>query len=410
MAPKKVALVLAGGAARGAYEVGVIDHILTEVSKDLGRDVPLDVLSGTSVGAINVCALAAFADEPRTRATRMVKHWTELRIADVVRPDVGELISMMRGLFARGSSSRRGGIFDPAGLAGILDGFIPFERIDANVRAGKISAVTVSTTHVASGRTVVFVQRAADQPPLWRDATVIARPTKIRAGHALASAAIPFLFPSVTIAGESYYDGGLRQNVPLSPARQLGAEGIVIVNPRYMMPPETAMALPQGSVTPTPLFLLGKTINALLLDRIDNDLDRVRRINDLLEAGTRRYGEGFVAAINEELGRPPEKWMRPVKTMMIRVSHDIGKMAGEFVRSSRFAGRSRGMVGTLLKRLADGESPSGTDFLSYLLFDGEFAGQLIEVGRADARARHGELVDFFEEMLDGQPTGAAATT
>ena len=118
------------------------------------------------------------------------------------------------------------------------------------------------------------------------------RPVPISAEHALASAAVPFLFPAVRIDNTFYCDGGLRQNVPLSPARRLGADGLIVVNPRYIPaePPPAEVANERLRDYPGPFFLLGKALNALLLDRIDADIDRLHRINLILEAGQRRYG------------------------------------------------------------------------------------------------------------------------
>ena len=400
----RVALVLAGGAARGAYEVGVVQHILEEVSKDLGRDVPLDILCGTSIGALNACALAAFADEPRGRAARLVDIWARLRVEELVQPDLRGILSMgtrwLRGTRDAASvPAREGGIVDPEALERLIEAEIPFPAIDGHLQAGRIEALTVSTTHVASGRTVVFVHRAkGDLPPWSLDPTITPRAAQITSRHAFASAAIPILFRAVRLDGEFHCDGGLRQNVPLSPARRLGARGVIVVNPRFIAAEPVETLERKEDMFPGPLFLLGKTLNALLLDRIDTDLARLRSINDILEAGTRRYGAGFVDDINEALGHAKGKGMRPMRSILIRASQDIGKLAAQYVRSPVFARRVGGGAGRLMRRLGDREARDESDLLSYLLFDGEFARQLIEVGREDARARHAELCAFFEAM------------
>jgi len=400
----RIALVLAGGAARGAYEVGVIEHILVEVSKDLGRDVPLDILCGTSIGALNACALAAFADEPRGRAARLVDIWTRLRVEELVQPDVRGILSMgtrwLRGTRDTASiPAREGGIVDPEGLERLIEKEIPFAAIDGHLQRGVLQALTVSTTHVASGRTVVYVHRKErDLPPWSLDPTITPRAAQITSRHAFASAAIPILFRAVRLDGEFHCDGGLRQNVPLSPARRLGASGVIVVNPRFIGTQSAEDTPRQEDMFPGPLFLLGKTLNALLLDRIDTDLARLRSINDILEAGKRRYGDGFVEEINAALGHPKGRGMRPMRSILIRASQDIGKLASEYVRSPLFAKRVGGGAGRLMRRLGEREARDESDLLSYLLFDGEFARQLIEVGRQDARARHAELCAFFEAM------------
>jgi NTE family protein len=403
LGPPRIALVMAGGAARGAYEVGVVDYLLEDVAKELGFDVPLHILCGTSVGAINACLLAAFADEPKQRAARLVSRWTNLYVSDVVHPDVLEMWAMVRGFFGAKPRGARGGIVDPRGLARLIHTSIPFSRIRQHLRSGLVYAVTVSTTRVATGRTVVFVDCAAPKLPPWgNDPTISARPVDLHAEHALASAAIPFLFPAVKIGDDYYCDGGLRQNVPLSPARRLGADGLIVVNPRHIRAEEPPSVAPQAPASlPGPLFLLGKTLNALLLDRIDNDIDRVDRINTILAAGQRRYGHSFVTELNRELGYPPGRGMRPLLSVHIRASQDIGQLSAQYVRSPEFQRRTRGILARVMSKLADGDGRSEADLLSYLLFDGAFARQLIELGRADAKQRHAELCTFVHTLAGG---------
>ncbi len=395
------ALVLAGGAARGAYEVGVVEHVVTEVARSLGHPIRFDILCGTSVGALNACGMAAFLDRgPAAMARELVDVWTKLKVLDLVKPDVRGILNMGARLLGRDSAPpsgvplREGGLIAPEGLERLVATRIPFSHIDDNMAAGHLDALTVSTTHVATGRTVVYVHRRPDGPLEWsHDPTTVGRPARITARHALASAAIPILFRAVELDGDYHCDGGLRQNVPLSPARRLGAKRVFVINPRYIAttPLDDRAA---ENLFPGPLFLLGKTLNALLLDRIDTDLARLQTINRILDAGARVAGDGFVSALNREMGFPPGKGLRPMKAMLIRASEDIGKLAAAHVRSPAFA-KIGGVQGRLMRRLAEPESRNEADLLSYLLFDGTFCGELIELGRKDARARHEELCAFF---------------
>ncbi len=404
IAEDRTALVLAGGAARGAYEVGVVQHVIEEVARDLGRDVRLDVLCGTSVGALNASGLAAFAELGRAAVQRLVGVWTRLQVAELVRPDVRAILQMGAGLLGRAPPAgevpaRESGLLAPEGLERLVARAIPFDRIEENLRAGRLDALTVSTTHVSSGRTVVHVHRREGDPLQWgNDPTTVARAVRVTARHALASAAIPILFRAVRLDGDYHCDGGLRQNVPLSPARRLGATRVLVVNPRYLATAPLHDGAAEG-MFPGPLFLLGKTLNALLLDRIDTDLARLDTINRILEAGTRAFGEGFTGALNRELGFAEGKGLRPMRALLVRPSQDIGRLAAEFVRSPAFS-RVGGLPGRLMRQLADRESRNEADLLSYMLFDGTFAGQLIELGRADARARHAELRDFFSDQRE----------
>jgi NTE family protein len=412
--PGRVALVLAGGAARGAYEIGVVQYIAEEVAAALGAEPPIDILCGTSVGAINACALAAMADTPRSRTRKLSAQWKGLRMADVVRLRPLFLARFTASLLGREtlaseiSGKRYGGLLDPTGLEEIIRTSIRFPAITEHLRSGLLSGVSVSATHIATGMTKVFVARAEKGLPRWsRDRKVVPQRTELRIEHSLASAAIPLMFPAVAVDGEFYCDGGLRQNVPLSPARHLGADGLIVVNPRYTYDiplPE----LPKSTQTlPGPWTLVGKTLNALLLDRVETDIERLQRINSILLAGQRRYGPTFIAEINKAMHKSSEPsdsdgeagpGLRPMAAILIDASENIGRMATEYAQSPEFLKRNSGMLGSIVRRLAEDDENSESDLLSYILFDGEFASRLIEVGRHDAKARHNELCRFFEKL------------
>ena len=380
----RVGLVLAGGSARGAYEVGVVRYVLEEVSRALGRPVPIDILSGTSAGSINAIMLAAHADKPIKRGEMLADQWTNLQLEDIVRPSAREIFHMATRLVGRslgGAEKRRGGMLDPGGIERIVRAGVPAGAITEHMRAGLLWAISISTTHVASGRTIIFLQRRdGGGPRRGGDPTMVLRPSFIEPDHALASAAVPLLFPAVSIDGQFFWAtlGSLRQNVPLSPARRLGADGLIVVNPRYIREdtPSEPIAESREHDYPDPLFVFGKAMNALLLDRIENDIRRLQKLNAVISAGEKRYGANFGLAINEELGRGGESALRPIDVVYIRASRDIGVLAADYVRSPEFAGRVRGLLGRALRRI--GEAETEADFLSYVLFDGPFAGMLIE--------------------------------
>lgn len=397
-----IGLVLAGGAARGAYEVGVLDYLVEQVARDLGYDVPLDILSGTSVGAVNVCALAAYADEPRGRVARLVSAWQQLRVAEVVRPRARGLYGLLQTVFGREHrQTAPAALFDATPLEQIIRTTIPFDRIETHLRAQRIRAVAVSATQIATGRTVIFVQRRQAREPLWPgEYNAVPRSVRLRPAHALASGALPLLFPPVLIDGRYYCDGGLRQNVPLSPARRLGAEGLVVVNPRHRRAAagEPLSRRKRPDDRPSPLFLFGKTLNALLLDRIDHDIDRLEKINDILDAGRERFGDAFAQELNRKLGYAEGRGLRRLSTVHVRSSTNIGELSAAYVRSPGF--RVSGVLGRVMRQLAEAEATREADLLSYVLFDGRFAAELIDHGRQDARAHHDELCELFESFRE----------
>jgi NTE family protein len=251
---------------------------------------------------------------------------------------------------------------------------------------------------------VVFVERAGGGLPPWsRDPFVRAEAAAIGPFHVLASAAIPMLFPAVKIGEEYYTDGGLRQNTPMSPAIRLGADRMLLVSLRHVAPGPKQLQRERAEAYPKPLFLAGKALNALLLDHTEYDLARMQRINLILEAGNASFGDKFEDMMNHALVRLRGAPLRRIQAVHIRPSEDIGALAAQFVRSDRMQVRGR-VARRLIQRLAAGEARHESDLLSYLLFDGTFAAQLIELGRHDA----GKKVDELAQLFDVSPASVQA--
>ncbi len=393
-------LVLAGASALGAYEVGVLDYLVDRVARDVRVAMP-HVVTGTSAGAINAMALAAFADKPSRGTHLLLTAWQELRIDRVVRPSSIELLSMLldvtgapRGLRrALEAHAIRGGLLDAMPIARLVMR-IPFHRIGEQIAAGRLRGVAVSATRVATGEAVIFHQADQQVSPWHASPNLVPVATQITAEHVLASAAIPLLFPAMRIDGETYCDGGLRQMVPLSPALHLGADGLLVINP--LPAGRRPASIARAFAATSPLYLAGKALNALFADRVEADLERLNSTTELLRAGTRRYGPTFEHELNLELARAGQPALRTISAQCIEPSQDLGALATEYVIGSEFRSRASGATGIALRCIADGDPSRVGDLLAYVLFDGGFTQQLSELGRADARARHDDLCALFD--------------
>ena len=405
----KIGFVLSGGGSRGAYEAGIIHYLRTDLAKRMGRHVPIDIVSGTSVGAINAAFLAATMSDPQLQAEQIVTAWRSLRMEELIGMRPGDVLRGARLLLGKEpalpkpGSFRYGGLLDTSGLEKFVIRVIPWHGIDRSLRSRSLHALSVSATHVGTGHTVVFLSSADPVPREWsRDPFVRHRAARIGPRHVLASAAIPMLFPAVKIGHEFFTDGGLRQNTPMSPAIRLGADRLLLVSLRHVAPETKAIEKERVEAYPKPLFLAGKALNALMLDHTEYDLQRMQRINLILDAGRASFGDQFETMMNRELVHMRGAPLRRIQAVHIRPSEDIGALAADFVAKGRM--KVNGVIARrLIHRLADGEARHESDLLSYLLFDGGFAEELIELGRTDAAKKVDELVSLFD--VEPPPSG-----
>jgi NTE family protein len=404
------ALILSGGGARGAYEAGVLSYVLDDLPRRLRRPVRFQVLTGTSVGAIHACFVGATLGE-QGAGKRLIDIWHSLEMSGVYRLGMSDAVGIpLRLLGLAGRSTRPPEAAIPERLTGLLDTLplerlvrdrIPWAALRQHIDTGKVEAVAVAATEIGSGKSVVWVDNREGLVRRWaRDPFVIARPAALGPQHALASAAIPFLFPAPRIDGAFYCDGGLRLNTPLAPALRLGADRLLIIGLRHVPTPEEEAALGAsreanyGSLT----YLAGKVLNALLLDHVDYDVDRLRVVNAILETGAHTYGPEFLRRINETVEALRGTPYRIVRHLFIQPSRDLGVIATECLAHRDGEPGVRGWLSDIVTRYAVRGIAGEADLLSYLLFDRCYAEHLIQLGRADAEA-HGEaLAALFSEQ------------
>lgn len=383
-------IVLSGGGARGAYEVGVLSYILGDLMR--GRKGPPrgDIVSGTSVGAANATFIAATAEDLPRGMDRLRTMWMDLELADVLQFGLREALTIHRVLLGGVSGT---GLFGATRLAQVVGSGIDWRAIRRNQNAGHIRALTVTATHVGTGRPVVFVDRTLDAPlPDGLPSEIAVREERILPHHVLASASIPVLFAPVRIRRDLYCDGGLRLNTPMAPAIHMGADRLLVVG---VSTPPSGDVLLGGERFPGATFLLGKVLNAFLLDHIVNDIHELQRTNELLRDGMAVFGPDFVQRLNARAEERGQKGSRLVRTLVLRPSTDISELAADYLRRHRL--RFGKLLGRSFLRLLDVGEGATADLASYLLFDGGFARLLIDLGRADAAQRRDEIEAFLED-------------
>jgi len=370
----KLALVLSGGGARAAYQAGV----LTAIAEQLGPRAPspFAIVCGTSAGAINAAAIAAGSAHFGLTANRLRRLWGDLHADQIYRADTLDLLrdgsrwltSLLPGLLRHRPMS----LLDNRPLESLLARKIPFPAIRGAIAAGDLEALTVTAVSYETGKSVSFCA-ARPGMELWERAQRIGIHAEIGVSHLIASSAIPFVFPPVSIGGEYFGDGAVRQVSPTAPALHLGADRILVIGAAR----SSAPALASSNANPPSLAQVGSHVLAsIFTDALGTDLEKVRLIN----AAVRQIEPSRLATSPVPL--------RDVKLLVITPSVALEAFAFEQKHTLPRALRA-------ILPLFGGNGPGAAGLLTYLLFEPGFTRALIELGRQDATAKRLELESFF---------------
>ena len=388
----RVAIVLPGGGARGAYEVGALSVLLPILEERGEKPV---ILCGTSVGAINATALGATADQPAAEAiATLAERWRGMKKGDVIRPVVGPGLPLaalrMIGEALELPGVRLAGLLDPAPLKRSLDEWIDWDDLHRNVRTGIVDAVCVVATSLARSGPVAFVDSANRVPPSRPADPLQYVPAVLDGEHVRASAAIPVLFPPVEIehpapvAGH-YVDGGTRLNSPVAPALALGADRVVVIG---FQPFRARMegASTTGAGAPRLADVAANIIDGLLVDQVVDDLHRLATVNSFLVDSVAPGPRGAADAYRAARGRKPYRKI-PYALVAPERRGELAEIADDIfdAKYSGLKGWLRPDYPFMSRLLGGGRSPARGELLSFLLFDEDHVDRLIELGRRDAR-------------------------
>jgi len=390
---RPTALVLTGGGARAAYQVGVLGAILEILDPQSrpGFPNPFPIICGTSAGAVNAAALACRTDRPHLAVRRMRRLWSSLETGMVYRADTPGLVGTgvrWLGLLSLGwmmtnkARKRPQCLLDNAPLADLLGRTLNFNRLRHNLQRGRLSALAITASGYTSGEHLTFYQSNRPIEP-WHRFLRRAVPTPIGVDHIMASSAIPFVFPAhpVEVQGQVEWcgDGSMRQLAPISPAIHLGAERVLVIGTSYhdeTHPEQRDEAPPYPSLAQVG----GHTLSSIFLDSLSMDLERLQRTNRLLDQMGRR--------------EDPAMNLRRVDVLAITPSQSLDLLALEHLQAMPAQAR------TLFRVLGVSSDPSrqgGGALMSYLLFESAYTQRLIDLGYADTMRRIDEVVTFFEE-------------
>jgi NTE family protein len=286
-------------------------------------------------------------------------------------------------------------LLDPTALAELIDDNVAWDALHDNLRERRINALVVAALEISTGRTTLFAELAPGVEFVpSRDPRRSTVETEIDGTHVLASAALPFLFPPRRIGREYFCDGGVRFNTPIAPAIRAGADRLLVISPLYEDAPKSGSEAAEHSTESyaNPIFLIGKLLNALLLDPTRYDLQVLERYNSILSMMEKVLTPAQMQDFHDTVRRERNLPYRRLKTLVFRPTEDIGELAHS--HKPRLANVT--MASRLLMRVSSAGTIWQSDFLSFLLFDGEFARTLIELGRKEAHQRAEEIASFFD--------------
>ena len=373
-------LILTGGGARAAYQVGALRAVVEVVGNSHN---PFPVITGVSAGAINGAALAASADDFAGGVRRLAETWLSLTPERVYRTDMLSVASIgsrwIRNLTSGGLVTLRqvNHLLDTTPLHGLLTERIPLDRVPGHIASGKLHGFGVTATSYLTGTAVTFFDAASNVEP-WARSRRLGRRDTLTVDHVMASAAIPVFFPAVRLGDTFYGDGQIRLTEPLSPAIHLGADRLLAVGVRYVRTPAETESLNSEDTAQRVLpvsQVAGVLLNALFLDHLDTDTEHLERINHSLVRITPRTG-----LETDEF--------RIIPVLTLRPSRELGGLADDqmehFPRVMRY----------LLRGMGAGRR-GGSDLVSYLAFERSYVDRLQTLGYEDTMARRSPLEDFF---------------
>src|SRR5919204_5108158 len=369
----RAGLVLTGGGARAAYQVGVVKAVREILGSP--KKNPFPIVCGTSAGAINAATLAVFADDFSQAVSNLLEVWENMHCSRIYRTDAWNILkSGARWLAAMMLVSRTNPIslLDNAPLCEMLERNLPFERIQQNIDSGALYAVCVTASGYTSGQSVSFFQGGSGLEGWERNQRIGAAVT-LKLEYLLASAALPFIFPAVKVHREYFGDGSMRQIAPVSPALHLGADRVLIVGTgRHAQDQNRA----RSSVYPSLAQIAGHALNSIFLDSLAVDIERLERINRTVKLIPSERLAG--SSVN----------LRPVKVLFVTPSQPIERIAARFLyelpTTVRFILKPTGAL-----------NRSGSNLASYLLFEESFCRALIDLGYQDTISREAEVREFF---------------
>lgn len=387
----KRALILSGGGARAAYQVGVLKAVAEILPA--GHPNPFPIICGTSAGALNALALACHAGNFREAVNDLEDLWQQLTPEQIYRSDLWSLLKgggrLVTSLLNEGVGRKHPvALLDNAPIKELLERTIAFNNIDTAINQGFLEAVSVTAMGYSSGQSVSFFQAAEHLKP-WQRHNRIGSNCKLGIEHLMASAAIPTIFPSVLINREYFGDGALRQLAPISPALHLGAERIFVIGVSGNRNPVHWVKRRRTRHSPSMAQIMGHLLNSAFIDSLEGDIEHLDRINALLQLipESQRLAAGVP--------------LKPVDSLVISPSEELDKIAG---RNIRYLPRT---LRFFMRAVGATASGGGATAASYLLFASPFCKALINLGYKDAMWEKEGIDTFFQPGSRETPAGQA---